>query len=220
MSDEKLHIEAWPIEKLIPYPDNAKIHTDEQTASLARVIARWGWDQPIVVDRDGVIIKGHGRRLAAIKLGFKEVPVLCRRDLTKVEAQALRISDNSVVSTSYNKDLLKKELSDLKLDVSVDLKDLGFTGKELEFLSVDLGSMNLDVFVDDVTGAVDNQRKENEAKVAEVDKSMLPVAEAIGFKKVSPELARRLRAFMCRMEVETKRKGVEALDAFLSTAGF
>ena len=60
-------VESWDVEKLIPYENNVKIHDEKQVKKIAESIKRFGWDQPIVVDKDGVIIKGHGRRLAALK---------------------------------------------------------------------------------------------------------------------------------------------------------
>jgi hypothetical protein len=85
MSD--LKVELWDIERVKPYPKNTKLHPDEQIERLSRTISRFGWDQPIVVDKHGVIIKGHGRRLAALKLGLKKVPVCVRRDLSQDEGR-------------------------------------------------------------------------------------------------------------------------------------
>ncbi|MFH3639762.1 ParB/Srx family N-terminal domain-containing protein, partial [Acinetobacter baumannii] len=81
------------VDDVKPYELNAKIHSEEQVAKIAESIARFGWDQPIVVDKNGVIIKGHGRRLAAIKLGLIEVPVLVRDDLNEEQVKAARLAD-------------------------------------------------------------------------------------------------------------------------------
>ena len=66
--------ENWPISKIVPYPGNPRSHSSEQITLLAKLMLRHGIDQPIVVDEAGVIIKGHGRRLAAIEAGFDAFP--------------------------------------------------------------------------------------------------------------------------------------------------
>jgi hypothetical protein len=218
-TDAKLKIEAWPIDRVIPYPGNAKEHPPEQVKALAKHINEFGWDQPIVVDKDGEIIKGHGRRLAAIELGLKMVPVLCRRDLTKSQARAARLGDNRVASTTYDTELLKKELAELSLDTDIDMSSLGFSDKELEFLNADLGAMDDSAFIDDVGGAVEDQKEANAAKVAEVDSSELPIGDAFGFKRVSPDLSRRIKAFIGKLEGETGKKGADAFATFLSEFG-
>ena len=82
-------IELWDLDKIVPYAANAKKHPPDQVRKLATAITKFGWTQPIVVAGNGEIIAGHGRRLAAIQLGLAKVPVICRRDLTKAEADAL-----------------------------------------------------------------------------------------------------------------------------------
>lgn len=215
----RLKVEAWPIEKVLPYPLNAKEHPEEQVKALARIIAAHGWDQPIVIDRHGVIIKGHGRRLAAIMLGYKEVPVVVRRDLTDDQAKAARLADNRVTSTTYDTELLKKELADLSLSGEIDIGDLGFSAKELEFLSSDIGAIDDSAFIEDVGAAVEGQKAANAAQIAEIDKGEMPLTDAFGFKKVSPEMSRRIKAFIGRLEHETGKKGALALAAFLSEFG-
>ena len=78
-----MKIELWDIDRVKPYGLNAKKHDDKQVDGIINSIQRFGWDQPIVVDANGEVIKGHGRRLAAIKIGLKKVPVLQRLDLTR-----------------------------------------------------------------------------------------------------------------------------------------
>ena len=169
-----LQIEIWDIDDIKPYPGNAKIHPPEQVEALASVMLKMGYDQPIVVEADGTIIKGHGRRLAALHnvgLGhekFRKVPVVVRRDLDKAAADAARMSDNRVSSTLYDTELLQEGLAALNA-LEFDLKGLGFDDKELSFLTADLGDMDLDAFVDDIGTAVDTQKKANDAKVKEID---------------------------------------------------
>ena len=99
-----------PIEKLIPYEMNAKKHPEEQINALASMFLEYGFDQPIVVDKNYVIVKGHGRRLAAIKAGFKEVPVIVRDDMTAAKVRASRIADNRIAQTDWDAENLLSEL--------------------------------------------------------------------------------------------------------------
>ena len=97
MSELKLH--AWPIGDVKPYEANTKTHPKEQIDKIVASIQRFGFDQPIVVDANGVIIKGHGRRLAAIQMNLKKVPVVVRDDLSRDEVRAARIADNQVAKS-------------------------------------------------------------------------------------------------------------------------
>ena len=120
-----------PIEDIEPYGANPKAHPDEQVDKIASSIRRFGWDQEIVVDGEGVIIKGHGRRLAALQLGLDEVPVLERPDLTEAEARAARIADNRVAESDWDDELLAVEL-DLIDESPLDLEVTGFDPDEID----------------------------------------------------------------------------------------
>lgn len=112
---------------LIPYVKNAKVHSNEQIDKIAGQIHAVGFTQPIVVDGSNVIIAGHGRREAAIKLGLKEVPVIVADHLNEYEVAAARLADNKVAESSWDPDLLKFELGTLKMHDF----DLGLTGFDL-----------------------------------------------------------------------------------------
>ena len=214
----ELTAELTPIEKLIPHEKNAKKHSDEQVAILSGLIKRHGWTQPIVVDKDGVIIAGHGRRLAALKLGLNKVPVVWRRDLSKQEADALRLADNRVVSNDYDTQLLQDSILELHSE-GYAIEDLGFSAKELEFVTADLGAMDESVFVDDVSEAVEDQKAQNETKTDEIDKTQAPIGDALGFKRVTIEQSRRIRTFMTALEEKTGLKGADAFLAHLEGQG-
>ncbi|CAO3459710.1 hypothetical protein [Azospirillum argentinense] len=212
-------VELWPIGDVKPYAGNAKLHPPEQVAALVKSIDTFGWTQPIVIDAGGVVIAGHGRRLAALARGDAKVPVVVRRDLTPAEANALRLADNRTASQLYDTALLQAELAALDTD-GFDLSALGFDGKELEFLTADLGALDEGVFVDDVGGAVETQKTANDAKVREVDgEAAVGIGEAFGFKRVTPGQARRLKAFVARLEGETGARGIDAVMAFLDELG-
>lgn len=213
-------IDVWDITKIIPYEANAKKHSDAQVADLANLISKAGWTQPIVVWKNGEIIAGHGRRLAALKLGLKKVPVIVRDDITKAEADALRLADNRVTSTDYDQALIQDELQRLANELSGDLtlEDLGFDAKELDFSLADLGELDDSFFVDDVGEAVEQQKKENESSIEATDDIAAPVGDALGFKRVTIAQSRQLRELMAGIETKTGKKGVDALIDVLSAA--
>ena len=81
-------IERRPLATLVPYARNARTHSDEQIAQLAASITEWGWTMPILVDEGGMIIAGHGRVLAAAKLGIGEVPIMVARGWSDEQKRA------------------------------------------------------------------------------------------------------------------------------------
>ena len=101
--------------ELTPYAGNAKKHDSTQIANVAESIRQFGFVQPIVIDRDGVIVIGHCRALAAKKLGMKEVPCVCVDDLTPEQVNALRIVDNKSNESPWDFDILPDELAELDL---------------------------------------------------------------------------------------------------------
>jgi len=215
---DKPVVEIWDIERLVPYAKNAKKHPPEQVKLLAGLIRDRGWTSLIVVQKStGSIIAGHGRRLAAIELGLKRVPVVVR-DVSDAEANALRLADNKSASTLYDTDLLKESLAELK-DLDIDFTSLGFVEKELEFLVEDLEEMNTDLFVEDIQEAVEAKKEENTEKAAELDKTQAPLADAFGFRRLTVQQSRRVRDFMTRIEGETGQKGADALMTFLDNMG-
>ena len=113
----------WSPEDLIPYENNPR-RNDKAVDVVAESIRQFGFRVPIIVDADGVIVCGHTRRLAALMLGLKEVPVLVADDLTDEEARAYRLADNRVAELAgWDEALLKEELAKIK---GVDLSGLGF----------------------------------------------------------------------------------------------
>lgn len=103
------------LSELVPYAANAKKHDARQVANVAESIRQFGFVQPVVVDRDGVIVIGHCRALAAEKLGMVEVPCVCVDDLTPEQVNALRLVDNKTNESPWDLDLLADELPGLDL---------------------------------------------------------------------------------------------------------
>jgi len=134
-------VTRWPIEKIREYPNNPVIHSDEQIALIARSMERFGVTNPLLVDEGGEIIYGHGRKLAAVKAGIKELPVCVARGWTKEERTAYRILDNeSAHKSAFDIPLLRGELA-LLSTAGFDLSLTGFTGEQLlEFEDREHGS--------------------------------------------------------------------------------
>lgn len=126
-----LNIQSRGVSDLIPYAANSRTHSDAQVAQIAASIKEFGWTNPILVDGDDSIIAGHGRLLAARKLGMDEVPVIVLDHLTKAQQRALVIADNQLaLNAGWDMDMLKAEIEDLKLE-DFDLGLLGFDDKFL-----------------------------------------------------------------------------------------
>jgi ParB/RepB/Spo0J family partition protein len=115
---------------IVPYANNAKKHSDEQVNNLASQIYSFGFDQPIVVTKENVIIKGHGRLLAAKKLNLEEVPVIVST-IDEYQAMAARIADNKVAEgQEYDRGKLKFDIHTLKRN-EFDLKLTAHSAIEL-----------------------------------------------------------------------------------------
>lgn len=207
--------ESWPIGNIKPYKNNAKIHDPVQITKLANAIKELGFDVPIVVDGDGVIIKGHGRRLAAMELGMKFVPVIVRDDMSPEQAKAARLSDNRVAEGENDLELLHSELAELA-EMDIDLGIMGFDERELDFMIDDLGEMNLDAVIDDLDSEVAEQTAAAEQKANEVGSKAVPLRTAFGFNEVTVDQSRLINTFMSRLEEETGKVGADALVAFMT----
>ena len=118
------------LDSIRPYAANAKKHDATQVANVAESIRQYGFVQPIVIDKDGVIVIGHCRALAAKKLGMKEVPCVCVDDLTPEQVKALRVIDNKTNESPWDFDILPDELAEL--DLSDFDFDFGIEGEEEE----------------------------------------------------------------------------------------
>jgi len=122
------------VTELIPYVKNSRTHSDEQIAQIAASIKEFGWTNPILVDGSNGIIAGHGRLMAARKLGFKEVPTIELADLTETQKKAYIIADNRLaLNAGWDNEMLTIELNDLLAD-GFALEILGFDTKELNAL--------------------------------------------------------------------------------------
>ena len=132
-TNSKIKIQWLSPGKLTPYSHNPKDHPPEQIQKIVRAIADTGFDQPIVVDENFVVIKGHGRLAAALKMELEKIPVIVRSDLSEEQKRASRIADNKVAESDWLLPELKAELLDLQ-EFNYDLTLLGFDLPELEEL--------------------------------------------------------------------------------------
>jgi DNA modification methylase len=129
-----LNIEKIDISVLIPYARNARTHSDEQIAQIAGSIKEFGFNNPVLIDKDNGVIAGHGRLAAARKLGLKEVPCIRLEHLTETQRKAYILADNRIaLNSGWEAELLSLELSEL-LDGGVNLESLGFDADEIDAL--------------------------------------------------------------------------------------
>lgn len=118
------------IDDLIPYARNARTHSPEQVAKIASSIKEFGFLNPVIISKDGGILAGHGRVLAAKKLGLKSVPCVEEDHLTETQKRAYILADNRLaLDAGWDEEMLKLEMFDLSKEV--DLNMLGFNEKEI-----------------------------------------------------------------------------------------
>mgnify|MGYP003385418446 CR=1 FL=1 len=121
----------WKITDVIPYEHNSRTHPPAQVTLLAALLNRFGPDQPIVVDENRIILKGHGRRLGSIEGKIEYFPVVQRFGLSEDEKKAMRIADNQVaLLAGWDDQLVSFEVKVLERN-GFDMKLLGFGDKQL-----------------------------------------------------------------------------------------
>jgi DNA modification methylase len=134
-----LRVESIPIDRVLPYAANARTHPDEQVAQIAASIAEFGFNVPVLLDDAGVLIAGHGRVLAAKRLGLDAVPAIRLGHLSEAQARAYRIADNQIaLNSGWDEALLAEELRALRTE-DVDLSLLGFDQETLDRLLDETG---------------------------------------------------------------------------------
>jgi DNA modification methylase len=129
-------IRLLTIVKLNTYANNAKLHPEKQVQQIANSMREFGFINPIVIDKNNVIIAGHGRYEAAKLLGLKEVPTIVVDHLTEAQVRAYRLADNQLaLNSGYDNDLLKIELGTLaEMDLGFDLEITGFETAEIDLM--------------------------------------------------------------------------------------
>ena len=118
-----MEVKLWKIRDVKPYEKNPR-RNDSAVDAVAASIQEFGWKQPIVVDKDGIIIAGHTRYKAAKKLGLKDVPVVVADDLSEEQVRAYRLADNKTGELAgWDFSALEEELADI---AEIDMSDYGF----------------------------------------------------------------------------------------------
>ncbi len=127
-------VERWPVAKLVPNARNARTHSDEQIAQLAASIEEWGWTIPVLVDEAGGIIAGHGRVMAAHRLGLEDVPVMVAAGWSEAKKRAYMLADNKLtLNAEWDLDRIAIEIAELRAS-DFDISLIGFSESEIDDL--------------------------------------------------------------------------------------
>lgn len=151
-----------------PYDNNSKAHPPDQVARIADQIRQHGFDQPIVINGEGVILKGHGRRLAALQLKLAQVPVVVRRNLTAEQERAIRVGDNKSAESDW-----------LYGPLAIEFEALDLAGLDVE-LATGFGQAEIDEIL---TAAQDIETEE-----ADTEKAKQKLTKTVGTVKVVLEV--------------------------------
>jgi ParB-like chromosome segregation protein Spo0J len=172
------------LKSIIPYENNAKLHDERGVERIVRAITSTGYfDQPIVVDENNVIIKGHGRRLASIKLGLSKVWVVKNTEMSEVAKKASRLQDNLVARGDMDESILYSELEEIAKIGGFDFEDLGLNEIELEefnnaFVFDDEDYLNkLDGLGDEIKDVEEKEEKDVKLKAENYEPSLSVVVE-------------------------------------------
>jgi thiamine phosphate synthase YjbQ (UPF0047 family) len=135
-SESSLALIYCDINQLKPNPNNPRIHSKEQLHKLQRSMKKFGFVSPVLVDRDGHIVAGHGRVEAAKAIGMKQVPTICLDHLTEAELSVLMIADNRLTELGeWNERLLAEQFKILsELDLDMELEETGFEMGEIDVI--------------------------------------------------------------------------------------
>lgn len=153
----KMQITYKKTADLIPYARNSRTHSDYQVNQIASSIREFGFRVPVLVDKDNSIIAGHGRVMAALKLGLDEVPTVDGSDMTEVQRRMYVIADNKIaLNAGWDEELLMLEIKDLK-SLGADISLLAFDPSELVSNEVDysvLDDKDMDDKLDEMADGV------------------------------------------------------------------
>ena len=154
MATRETTFELRNVDDLIPYARNARTHSPEQIQKLAGSIKEFGFINPIIISQDGGVLAGHGRIMAAQKLGIKQVPCVIESHLTDAQRRAYILADNRLaLDAGWDEEMLKIELAELK-EMDFDLDFTGFSDDELKAF--------LDDEIVDTTGSENDEESEPE----------------------------------------------------------
>lgn len=198
---------------LIPYEKNVKKHPQSHINVLKALMTKYGFStgNAIQVDRNLVIIAGHGRREAAVQLELERVPVIVRGDLTDDEVKRWRIEENKSVGLDYDVVMMKEEIAEL-LEGSADPL-LGFDDREWSVLTDDLtAGFDTETIISDLEEEMAESQRQHDETIREAKANDVSVTDLLGFKRVPADQQRKFANFMAEIEFRAKKSG---LDAFL-----
>lgn len=196
---DKLKYQLIDVNELIPYELNSKKHSEANIAGLMASIKEHGLNNPITVDKNMVIIGGHGRLEACKRLGHRVVRVQIRDDLDEQGVKQLRIAENKTASTEYDSELLKLELEQIDLK-EINLDSLGIDQAEFDKLMADYTEMDLDSLTNDLDGEINKQIKQGEKDIKSADYQRVSLVSAFGFKDVSVAGSRAIARFIAGLQ--------------------
>lgn len=197
MEDNK--IQAWDLDRLKPAEHNHKKHSDETTTKLAKSLADIGQIQPVIVDKEGEIIAGHGRLIAARRLGWSKIKVI-QVPVSREIAIKARIADNLMSNQDIDNENLSIEINKLmEIDVEVDVSslilddDMAKLHKMNQEADYDIDESALSQSVSDDTQEF---AEEGEKMMEDANEAMVPIRTVLGFNEVTARQARALKDFM------------------------
>ena len=136
-------VERWPIERLVPYANSSRLHSEADLDKISAAILKWGWTMPVLVDEEGMLLAGEARVNAAAKLGLNSIPVIVARSWSEEEKRAYRLADNQLAArASWDPEQLRNELRELE-SAGFDVDLIGFDPDQLETILATLGSSGL-----------------------------------------------------------------------------
>lgn len=169
----KNKIEQIAIDQLIPYINNARVHNDDQVLQIAASIKEFGFNNPVLIDKDNGIIAGHGRVMAAKRLGLQQVPCIRLEHLTEAQRKAYILADNKIaLNAKWDVDLLKIELDHL-VELGTDISLTGFSALDLQKINDDRSQQDLQDIADSGTGSSDDPTTDPEHPM---DSEFVPIS--------------------------------------------
>lgn len=212
---DQLSIQAWDLDRLKPAPNNHKNHTEESAAKLAKSLADLGQLQAILVDKDCEIIAGHGRLMAARKLGWDKVKVV-QLPIDRATAIKARIADNLMSNQDIDTTKLRAELEEvLEIDGELDLGSLIADDGLEKLVDMDLKiELDSSSISDDPLGDAETMANESEEIIREAGASDVKLAKVFGFDRVTSEQSITLKDFMA--VVMDERSETEPADALVA----
>jgi len=207
-----LTIQAIDINLLKDADNNNKNHPPESVSRLAKSMDKLGQIQPVICDKDHVLIAGHGRVLAAKELGWSKIKAIVLK-VDHETARRMRIADNLMTSQDYNEEALLKEINDLGIQDDLDsyIDDKRF--RDLLTVAIDpAGEMSSESIISDIEGSVAEFAEETDELMDAVEDKDTPMKSILGFGSVKPRAARRIAVFMAVLE---GKYGSDKYEAFM-----